>query len=163
MSNYVGSHPDCVVIPKLSAASVWRRPHPSCFPSVMSAPIIRKRGLPGQLYTPPFGQRTIVHLKPWQTMDADVGSSHEPCVLTPAVYLLDATRQKTPVVLLQLGIPNILRHSVTCVQIFMGPHLKKSNTKNSWFPLRNVSRMAILSEAIRLLMNFIIFFITVHS
>ncbi len=64
-------------------------------------------------------------------MDADVGSSYELCVLTPAVYLLGATRQKTPVVLLQLGILNILRHSVTCVQIFTGSHLKKLNTKSS--------------------------------
>ena len=83
-------------------------------------------------------------------MDAGVGSSHEPCVLTPAVYLLDATRQKTPVVLLQLGIPNILRHSVTCVQIFMG-HLpmlgpvtdicRKSNFSSYMFIYQQTHKM----------------------
>ena len=57
MSNYVGSHPDCVVIPKLSAASVWRRPHPSCFPSLMSATYNQEAGV----------ARSALHATFWAT------------------------------------------------------------------------------------------------
>jgi len=75
-------------------------------PSVMSATwTFRKLGLLCQLYAPPFQQRTLVHPKPWQTVDAGVGFSFEPCSPTPAVFFcLGAARQKAPVVREQLSI-----------------------------------------------------------
>ena len=121
----MGSHPDCVVIPRLTAALVWRWPHPSCYRLSWAQPCYRKLGLLCQLYALPFQQRTLVHPKPWQTVDTGVGFSFEPCIPTPAVFLLRryttksascswAARHKL------LGVPNILRHSVTCVRIFLG-------------------------------------------
>ena len=74
-------------------------------PSVMSATwTFRELGLLCQLYAPPFQQRTLVHPKPWRTVDAGVGFSFEPCIPTPAVFCIGAKRQKAPVVREQLGI-----------------------------------------------------------
>ena len=95
-------------------------------PSVMSATwTFRELGLLCQLYTPPFQQRTLVHPKPWQTVDAGVGFSFEPCIPTPAVFLLRRYTTKSASCSLAarhklLGVPNIHRHSVTCVRIFLG-------------------------------------------